>query len=84
MASDRGTRTSGKQSQARDGRDPCEITKDEMREYIRIAGRPWHHRKKKISLKRVRALMDLGFSVRQVALIYKTSETTIRRRLKGN
>ena len=83
MASDCGTETSGRPSRAKDGRDSCEITKDEMREYIRIAGKPWHHRRKKIPLKRVRALLDSGFSVRQVALIYHTSEATIRRRLSG-
>jgi hypothetical protein len=83
MASDRGTKTSERPVRGKDGRNSCEITKDEMREYIKIAGQPWHNRRKKIPLGRVKILREAGFSLKQVAKIYRTSETTIRRRLKG-
>lgn len=83
MTPDQDTETSGRPADARDGQNPVVISPDEMKEYIRIAGKPWHHRKKKIPLKRVRALREAGFSIRQTAKIFHTSETTIRRRLGG-
>lgn len=83
MEPDRRTKPSGRPVPRRDGGDTVVFTKAEIKEFLRIAGKPWHDRKKKISLKRVKALRELGFSIKQVAKIYRTSETTIRRRLKG-
>jgi hypothetical protein len=83
MTSDQVTETSGRPPQARDERNPAVISPEEMKEYIRLVGKPWHHRKKKIPIRRVKALKEAGFSLRQVAKIYGTSETTIRRRLHG-
>jgi len=83
MEPDQRTGSSGRPTRAKDEGDVVVFTKAEMKEFIRVAGRPWHNRRKKISLKRVRALMDIGFSYRQIAKIYRTSETTIRRRLRG-
>lgn len=83
MTSDHDSETSGRPTQARDERNPAVISPEEMREYIRLVGKPWHHRKKKISIRRVKALKEAGFSTRQVAKLFHTSETTIRRRLKG-
>jgi len=60
-----------------------EISKEEMRDYIKTTGVPWYPRRKKIPLERVNALREAGFSLRQVAKIYRTSEATIRRRLEG-
>jgi hypothetical protein len=83
MKSDSGTKPSGRAVPHKDGGDSVVFSKAEMKEFVRVAGKPWHHRRKKISLKRVKALRALGFSIKQVARIYRTSETTIRRRLKG-
>jgi hypothetical protein len=74
---------SGRPVQGNDGRDDVEISKGEMRDLVKITGVPWHRSRKKISLKRVNALREAVFSLRQVAKIYKTSEATIRRRLEG-
>ena len=83
MASHDGTERSDRPAQGKDRRETIEFTKKEMKEFIRVAGVPWFNRRKKISLKRVEALRKKGFSIRQIAKIYRTSDSTIRRRLKG-
>ena len=73
---------SGRPSKHKDGRDKPGITEDELKEIIQRVGRPWHNRKRRISVKRVKSLRKLGFSLRQIARLYNVSEATIRRRLK--
>ncbi len=83
MTADVSSKSSGRPAHRKDGRDLTVISAEEMKKYVKIAGKPWHHRKKKISLKRVKALRSAGFSIRQIAKIYHTSDSTVRRRTKG-
>jgi DNA-directed RNA polymerase specialized sigma subunit len=74
---------SAKRSQREDERNMTEITDEELKKIIQKVGRPWHRRKRRISVKRVKSLREQGFSLRQIARWYDVSEATIRRRLKG-
>lgn len=82
MVSDVSCECSGKQSRSKDGRNVAEISKEELKEIIRKVGRPWHDRRRKISVRRVKSLREVGFSLRQISRLYGVSEATIRRRLK--
>lgn len=84
MAPSGGSETSRRPSRKKVERDPAIISAEDMRKYIKVAGKPWFNRRKKVSLKRVEALRSAGFSIRQIARIYKTSDSTIRRRIKGD
>jgi DNA invertase Pin-like site-specific DNA recombinase len=72
-----------KPARAKDGRETIEFSKKEMKEFIRVAGVPWFNRRKRIPRKRIEALRNAGFSIRQIAKIYGTSDSTVRRRIKG-
>jgi len=83
MASRDGTERSVKPARAKDGRETIEFSNKEMKEFIRVAGVPWFNRRKRIPRKRIEALRNAGFSIRQIAKIYGTSDSTVRRRIKG-
>lgn len=83
MASHDRTERSDKPVQGKDRRKTIEFSKKEMKEFIRVAGVPWFNRRKRIPRRRIEALRNAGFSIRQIAKIYRTSDSTIRRRIKG-
>ena len=60
-----------------------EITGQELQKVIAQVGRPWHNRRKPISVWKIRALRQFGFSYRQVGKVFGVSASTIKRRLKG-
>ena len=77
------SKPSGRRTRRKDELSPNAICREEFREIVKKVGRPWHNRRKRVNMKRVNALRQMGFSLRLIGKLYGLSESSMRRQVKG-
>lgn len=61
---------------------PRVLSKEDLREIRRKVGAPWHDRRRRIPVWKIKALRQCGYSYRQVGRVFNVSGSTIRRRIR--